>query len=79
MKGRRVPGSNCIILNINHLVDQIDMNNLAQYDTYANGVSLVIHPINPFCPTVHANFRTIRIKERETGILIYRLIYRQSH
>ncbi|CAD8064434.1 unnamed protein product [Paramecium sonneborni] len=61
MKGRRVPGSN---------LDQIDMNNLGQYDTYANGVSLVIHPINPFCPTVHANFRTIRIKERETGKVI---------
>jgi coproporphyrinogen III oxidase len=49
------------------LVDQIDMNDLSKYVTYANGVSLVIHPINPFCPTVHANFRTIRIRERETG------------
>lgn len=24
---------------------------------YATGVSLVLHPHNPFCPTVHANFR----------------------
>jgi coproporphyrinogen III oxidase len=37
---------------------------------YANGVSLVIHPINPFVPTVHANFRFLRVKEKETGSLI---------
>jgi coproporphyrinogen III oxidase len=28
-------------------------------DFYATGVSLVLHPINPFAPTVHANFRYI--------------------
>jgi len=26
-------------------------------DFFATGVSLVLHPNNPFCPTVHANFR----------------------
>lgn len=29
-------------------------------DFYATGVSLVLHPKNPFVPTVHANFRYIR-------------------
>jgi len=28
---------------------------------YACGVSLVIHPRNPFCPTFHANFRTMEV------------------
>ena len=27
---------------------------------YATGVSLVLHPVNPHVPTVHANFRHIR-------------------
>lgn len=29
-------------------------------DFYATGISLVLHPKNPFCPTVHANFRYLR-------------------
>lgn len=29
-------------------------------DFYATGVSLVLHPKNPFVPTVHANFRYIK-------------------
>lgn len=29
-------------------------------DFYATGVSLVLHPKNPFVPTVHANFRCIQ-------------------
>lgn len=29
-------------------------------DFYATGVSLVLHPVNPFVPTVHANFRYIK-------------------
>lgn len=29
-------------------------------DFYATGISLVLHPKNPFVPTVHANFRYIR-------------------
>lgn len=46
------------------------MNNLKNYVLYANGVSLVIHPVNPFVPTVHANFRFMRVKEKATGNLI---------
>jgi coproporphyrinogen III oxidase len=33
-------------------------------DFYASGVSLVIHPRNPWVPTVHANFRYIEHGER---------------
>lgn len=46
------------------------MSNLGRYVLYANGVSLVIHPVNPFVPTVHANFRFMRVKEKETDQLV---------
>ena len=29
----------------------------ADYDMFVAGVSMVIHPHNPFCPTFHANYR----------------------
>lgn len=34
---------------------------------YANGVSLVIHPVNPYIPTVHANYRYFEIQDKKTG------------
>ena len=34
---------------------------------FATGVSLVLHPKNPFVPTVHANFRYIEHGERRCG------------
>jgi coproporphyrinogen III oxidase len=33
-------------------------------DFFASGISLVLHPVNPFVPTVHANFRYL---ERGSG------------
>ena len=33
---------------------------------YANGVSLVIHPKNPYIPTCHANFRMLELFNKET-------------
>lgn len=44
--------------------------NVDDYRLYANGVSLVIHPINPFCPTTHANFRFIEIIHKDTSNII---------
>jgi coproporphyrinogen III oxidase len=46
----------------------IDMNNLNQYNLFATGVSLVIHPDNPMVPTVHANYRYIEITKGDTVI-----------
>lgn len=43
---------------------QDELSNLV---VYANGVSLVIHPINPFIPTVHANYRYLEIQNKLTG------------
>lgn len=37
---------------------------VSRYNIYANGISLVIHPINPFVPTVHANYRIMEIYDR---------------
>ena len=37
---------------------------------YANGCSLVIHPRNPFQPTVHANFRYIEIFDRNSNEIV---------
>lgn len=36
---------------------------------FATGVSLVIHPRNPFAPTVHANYRYFELYEKDTGEL----------
>ncbi|MEC7267763.1 MAG: coproporphyrinogen III oxidase, partial [Bacteroidota bacterium] len=36
---------------------------------YATGISLVIHPINPMIPTVHANFRFFQLMDTEGNIV----------
>jgi coproporphyrinogen III oxidase len=40
-------------------------------DFYACGLSLVIHPVNPYVPTVHANWRYFELYD-EAGIVIDR-------
>lgn len=40
---------------------------IKRYNIYANGISLVIHPINPFVPTIHANYRWMELYDRETS------------
>ncbi|MEX0845443.1 MAG: oxygen-dependent coproporphyrinogen oxidase [Balneolaceae bacterium] len=36
---------------------------------FATGMSLVIHPRNPFAPTVHANYRYFELYDKDTGEL----------
>ena len=40
--------------------------NIDDYNMFACGLSLVIHPINPFVPTVHANYRVLMVINKET-------------
>jgi len=48
----------------------IDESQLPNLQLYANGVSLVIHPVNPLIPTIHANFRYMEISFKDTGEII---------
>ncbi|EGR34452.1 hypothetical protein IMG5_010790 [Ichthyophthirius multifiliis] len=41
---------------------------IQRYNIYANGISLVIHPQNPFIPTIHANYRWMELYDRESNI-----------
>jgi len=42
---------------------------LKEADFYACGLSLVLHPVNPFVPTVHANWRYFEMYDKE-GIIV---------
>lgn len=43
---------------------------VAESDFFATGVSLVIHPRNPFAPTVHANYRYFELYDKNSGKLL---------
>lgn len=36
-----------------------------QYDMFACGLSLVIHPLNPYVPTTHANYRLLVVQRKD--------------
>ncbi|NNJ89388.1 MAG: coproporphyrinogen III oxidase, partial [Eudoraea sp.] len=38
-------------------------------DFFACGLSLVLHPVNPFVPTVHANWRYFEMYDKEGNIV----------
>lgn len=48
----------------NHL-KTISENEVDEYEMFACGVSLVIHPHNPHVPTVHANYRVLMVLRKE--------------
>ncbi len=43
--------------------------NVVDADFYATGLSLVIHPVNPMVPTVHANFRYFEMYDKDGSIV----------
>ena len=45
--------------------DHID---LESAEFFATGISLVIHPRNPFCPTVHMNYRYFEMKDKNESL-----------
>tara|TARA_S200000501_G_scaffold273261_1_gene256941 strand:+ start:1133 stop:2035 length:903 start_codon:yes stop_codon:yes gene_type:complete len=46
-----------------------DYFNVRKVDFFACGLSLVIHPLNPMAPSVHANWRYFEMYNKEGGIL----------
>ena len=40
--------------------------NVGEYEMYACGLSLVIHPLNPHVPTTHCNYRLLLMIHKET-------------
>lgn len=49
----------------------MDKFNVTDENFFACGISLVIHPINPFVPTVHANFRYFELYDEAGEITKY--------
>lgn len=43
--------------------------NVGEVDFYACGLSLVIHPKNPFVPTVHANWRYFEMYDKSKNVI----------
>lgn len=43
--------------------------NVGDVDFFACGLSLVLHPVNPFVPTVHANWRYFEMYDKEGNVV----------
>ena len=43
--------------------------NVGEVDFFACGLSLVIHPVNPFVPTVHANWRYFEMYDKNGAVV----------
>ena len=44
----------------------VDLNK--EYKFFVAGVSMVVHPINPFCPTFHANYRYFELLDGDNVV-----------
>lgn len=59
------------VSSVNGLVTDIMRKslNIDAYSFYASGLSLVIHPLNPFVPTVHANIRHFQLLDNSNQLV----------
>lgn len=57
-------GVNTSIVSGNLPVAMQQAFNVAESDFFACGLSLVLHPINPYVPTVHANYRYFELYDK---------------
>lgn len=63
-----IKGEEIALFNMLLSQQNISVSSLDNASFYATGLSLVIHPKNPFIPTTHANYRYLEIRTNDTTI-----------